>query len=47
MYPLFRTLIWRKLQKNRAYVLARELAKIKGEDFAMPEVSAKVRNLCR
>lgn len=30
-----------EITKNRAYVLANELAKIKGESFVMPEKSAK------
>lgn len=41
MYPLLQDSYLEEITKNRAYVLARELAKIKGEDFAMPEVSAK------
>lgn len=41
MYPLLQNSYLEEITKNRAYVLARELAKIKGEDFAMPEVSAK------
>lgn len=30
-----------EITRNRAYVLANELAKIKGESFVMPEISAK------
>lgn len=41
MYPLLQNSFLEEITKNRAYVLARELAKIKGEDFVMPEVSAK------
>ena len=41
MYPLLQDSYLEEITKNRVYVLARELAKIKGEDFAMPEVSAK------
>ena len=41
MYPLLQDSYLEEITKNRAYVVARELAKIKGEDFAMPEVSAK------
>ena len=41
MYPLLQDSYLEEITKNRAYVLARELAKIKEEDFVMPEVSAK------
>lgn len=41
MYPLLQNSFLEEITKNRAYVLARELAKIKGEAFVMPEISAK------
>lgn len=41
MYPLLQNSFWEEITKNRAYVLANELAKIKGESFVMPEKSAK------
>ena len=41
MYPLLQNSFLEEITKNRAYVLANELAKIKGESFAMPEVSEK------
>lgn len=41
MYPLLQNAFWEKITKNRAYFLANELAKIKGESFVMPEISAK------
>ena len=41
MYPLLQSSFQEEITKNRAYVLARELAKIKGEDFVMPEISKK------
>ena len=41
MYALLQDSYLEEITKNRAYVLARELAKIKEEDFVMPEVSAK------
>ena len=41
MYPLLQNAFLEKITKNRAYVLANELAKIKGESFVMPELSAK------
>lgn len=47
MYPLLQNSYLEEITKNRAYVLARELAKIKGEDFAMAGSFRKVRNLCR
>lgn len=41
IYPLLQNSFLEEITKNRAYVLANELAKIKGESFAMPEKSAK------
>lgn len=41
MYPLLQNSFLEEITKNRAYVLANELAKIKGESFVMPETSAK------
>ena len=41
MYPLLQNSFLEETTKNRAYVLANELAKIKGEFFVLPEVSAK------
>jgi len=41
MYPLLVNSLWEEKTKNRAYFLARELAKIKGESFVMPETSIK------
>ena len=41
MYPLLQNSFLEEITKNRAYILARELAKIKGEAFVMPETSAK------
>lgn len=41
MYPLLQNAFLEKITKNRAYILANELAKIKGESFVMPEISAK------
>lgn len=41
MYPLLESSFLEEITEKRAYVLARELAKIKGEDFVMPEVSTK------
>lgn len=41
IYPLLQNSFLEEITKNRAYVLANELAKIKGESFAMPETSAK------
>jgi len=41
MYPLLQNSFLEEITKHRAYVLANELAKIKGESFSMPEVSAK------
>lgn len=41
MYPLLQNSFLEEITKNRAYALANELAKIKGESFVMPEKSAK------
>ncbi|KAI4445835.1 hypothetical protein C823_000352 [Eubacterium plexicaudatum ASF492] len=41
IYPALQNSFLEKITKNRAYVLANELAKIKGESFVMPEKSAK------
>lgn len=41
MYPLLVNSFQEEITKNRAYVLANELAKVKGESFVMPEKSAK------
>lgn len=41
MYPLLQNSFWEEITKDRAYVLANELAKIKGESFVMPEKSEK------
>lgn len=41
MYPLLQNSFLEEITRNRAYVIANELAKIKGESFAMPEISAK------
>lgn len=41
MYPLLMNSFLEEITKNRAYVLANELAKVKGESFVMPEKSAK------
>lgn len=41
MYPLLANSFLEDITRNRAYVLANELAKIKGESFIMPEKSAK------
>ncbi len=41
MYPLLVNSYLEEITKNRAYVLANELAKITGEAFVMPERSAK------
>lgn len=41
IYPLLQNSFLERITKNRAYVLANELAKIKSESFAMPEISAK------
>ncbi len=47
MYPMLVNFLWEENTKNRAYVLANELAKIKGESFIMPEKIGKVRFVCR
>ena len=44
MYPLLESSFLEEITEKRAYVFARELAKIKGEDFVMPEVSTKYGN---
>ena len=41
IYPLLQNSFLEEITRNRAYVLANELAKIKGESFVMPEISAK------
>lgn len=41
MYPLLQNSFLEEITKNRAYILANELAKIKGEAFTMPELSEK------
>lgn len=41
MYPLLQNSFLEEITKNRAYVLANELAKIEGESFVMPEKSEK------
>ena len=41
MYPMLVNSLWEEKTKNRAYLIANELAKIKGESFAMPEASTK------
>lgn len=41
MYPLLVNSFLEESTRNRAYVLANELAKIKGESFILPEKSAK------
>lgn len=41
MYPLLWNADQEEITKNRAYVIANELAKIKGESFVMPEKSEK------
>lgn len=41
MYSLLVNSFLEEITKNRAYILANELAKIKGEDFVMPEKSTK------
>ena len=41
MYPLLQNSFLEEITKDRAYVLANELAKITGESFVMPERSAK------
>ena len=41
IYPLLQNSYLEEITKNRSYVLANELAKIKGESFVMPELSEK------
>lgn len=41
MYPLLVNSFLEEITKNRAYVLANELAKVKGESFVMSEKSTK------
>jgi len=41
MYPTQQYGFWEEITRNRVYVLANALAKIKGESFAMPERNAK------
>lgn len=41
MYPLLQNSFLEEITRNRAYVLANELARIKGESFVLPEVSVK------
>lgn len=41
MYPLLVNSFLEEITRNRAYVLANELARIKGESFIMPEKSGK------
>ncbi|MCM1091460.1 MAG: DUF1311 domain-containing protein [Butyrivibrio sp.] len=41
MYPMLVNSFMEEITKNRAYVIANELAKIKGESFIMPERSEK------
>lgn len=41
MYPFLQNDFLKEITRNRAYFLANELAKIKGESFVMPEPSAK------
>lgn len=41
IYPLLENTFLEEITKDRAYVLANELAKIKGESFVMPEISQK------
>ncbi|MBE5851872.1 MAG: DUF1311 domain-containing protein [Lachnospiraceae bacterium] len=41
MYPLLVNTLWEEKTKNRAYCIAKELAKLQGENFDMPEMSAK------
>lgn len=41
IYPLLQNSFLEEITKNRAYVLANELAKVKGEAFVMPEKSEK------
>lgn len=41
MYPLLENSFLEEITKNRVYILASELAKVKGESFEMPEISSK------
>ena len=41
IYPLLMNSFQEEITRNRAYVLANELAKIKGESFVMPDKSSK------
>lgn len=41
MYPLLVNSLWEEKTKNRAYYIAKELAKVEGEPFIMPETSSK------
>ena len=41
MYPLLRNSVMEEITRNRSYVLADQLAAIKGEAFVLPEKSAK------
>ena len=41
MYPLLQNSFLEEITRKRAYVLANELAKVKGEPFVLPEVSPK------
>ena len=41
MYPMLVNSLWEEKTKNRAYFIANELAKVKGEAFAMPEAPKK------
>lgn len=41
IYPLLQNSFLEEITRNRAYFLANELAKVKGESFVMPEKSAK------
>lgn len=41
IYPLLQNSFLEEITRNRAYVLANELAKIRGESFSMPELSQK------
>ncbi len=41
MYSMLVNSLWEEKTKNRAYVIANELAKIEGEAFTMPETSTK------
>ena len=41
MYPVLQYGFWEEITRNRVYVLANELAKIKGESFNLPEKTTK------